>query len=179
MNIEEFEQFLRCNAENWIRTQRDYYRNSARNLSSSEIELVSAFFSENILTIARIQNVRKIENPMFYADLEAQGISMPFDFTTMAGITFIDTILISDTEDPTDQLPPSLLFHELVHVVQYDILGVRVFTELYVRGWLEADQNYHAIPIELYANELEDRYERQPQFVFSVEAEVRRQLGLG
>ncbi|RLA87203.1 MAG: hypothetical protein DRG40_00985 [Deltaproteobacteria bacterium] len=29
----------------------------------------------------------------------------------------------------------SLLFHEIVHIVQYHLLGARQFAELYIKGW--------------------------------------------
>ena len=63
------------------------------------------------------------------------GVPPPLDFTTMEGITFVDTILVSDRKHPPDQPLAPLLFHELVHVVQYAMLGLPVFISRYVRGW--------------------------------------------
>jgi hypothetical protein len=50
-----------------------------------------------------------------------------------------------------------LLFHELVHVEQYRKLGIPRFSELYVRGFLNGG-SYEAIPLEVNAYSLEDRF---------------------
>ncbi len=105
-------------------------------------------------------------------------VPLPLDFTTMEGITFVDTILVSDREHPPDQPLAPLLFHELVHVVQYAMLSLPVFMSRYVRGWAEAGQDYFSIPLEEGAYAVQNRYVAQPNASFSVEEEVRRQLGL-
>jgi hypothetical protein len=64
----------------------------------------------------------------------------------------------------------SLLFHELVHVVQYRLLGVSAFANLYVRGFLRGGSD-HDIPLECCAFELEHRFVTG-NTAFSVEAEV-------
>lgn len=84
----------------------------------------------------------------------------------MAAITFCDVVV--SHEPFTDHL----LFHELVHVEQYKQLGIARFAELYVRGFLEGG-SYEAIPLEINAYTLEDRFRQQPQRVFSAREEVR------
>ena len=96
----------------------------------------------------------------------------------MEGITFVDTILVSQGHHPYDPPSPTLLFHELVHVVQYALLGRDALVERYVRGWAENGQKYFRIPLERDAYALQARYEALPQQGFSVQTEVRRQLGL-
>ena len=71
-----------------------------------------------------------------------------------------------------------LLFHELVHVEQYRQLGIPRFSELYVRGFLNGG-SYEAIPLEVNAYSFEDRFRRDPQRGFSVEAEVTQWLAEG
>ena len=51
----------------------------------------------------------------------------------MAGITFVNTILLSEAMLPSANLSP-LLFHECVHVCQYDVLGVDAFVEALSRA---------------------------------------------
>ncbi len=65
-----------------------------------------------------------------------------------------------------------LLFHEMIHVLQYRILGVKRFACLYVRGFFKGG-GYHAIPLEACACALEQRYltAKEP---FDVEAEVSK-----
>ena len=101
---------------------------------------------------------------------------MPLDFTVMHGITFEDTILLSERYLVERELSPGLQFHELVHVAQYRQLGVAEFVTRYVRGWAENDYDYYAILLEQDAYELQGRYERNPKQPFSVQEEVARRL---
>jgi hypothetical protein len=106
----------------------------------------------------------------------AHGIR-PIDFDRNDGITFQDTVLISQARTIPD--PAALLFHELVHVVQYDVLGVDEFVRQYVRGYAAADFDYFAIPLERAAFECQQRFEAAPHAVFSVRDEVTRRLDRG
>ena len=58
-------------------------------------------------------------NPHFYKEFEEAGEAFPLDFTVWAAITFGDVILVNGEQIPG---PPShsVVFHEMVHVVQYD-----------------------------------------------------------
>ena len=93
----------------------------------------------------------------------------------MAAITFVDTILMSERRSPpaNEQMP--LLFHELVHVVQYERLGLDEFVTRYVRGWVANGFQYSGIPLERWAYELDARF-RTGAPAFSVAAEITRQL---
>ena len=71
-----------------------------------------------------------------------------------------------------------LLFHELVHVEQYRQLSIPSFSELYVRGFLDGG-SYEAIPLEVNAYSLENRFRRDPGQAFSVRAEVTKWLSAG
>ena len=170
--------FLIENGHAWVRAQRDRHRPGGRTLLATERTALRPFFDERILDGTRIVSVPVIPNPDFYARLAALGVSPPLDFTVMEGITFIDTILVSEREYPrSDPLEP-LLFHELVHVVQYALLGIDAFVDRYVRGWAENGQDYFAIPLERDAYELQERFVGCPGVAFAIETEVRRRLGL-
>jgi hypothetical protein len=67
------------------------------------------------------------------------------------------------------------LFHELVHVEQYHQLGIRRFSELYVRGFL-ASGSYEGIPLEVNAYALRRHFEGNPRQQFSVADEVARRV---
>jgi hypothetical protein len=94
----------------------------------------------------------------------------------MAGITFVDTVLVAETQVSAQHLTV-LLFHECVHVVQYASLGLEAFADRYVRGWAANRCDPAAIPLEVDAHELERRFEADPVRGFSVEAEVAHRLG--
>src|SRR5438876_7364359 len=112
-------QFLIESGQAWVQSQRDRYWPEARRFSAAEKSGLSPFFEASILDVARVAAVPRIENPPFYRELEAQGITLPLDFTAMEAITFVDTILIAGGEGPSAAVKLPLLFHELVHVVQY------------------------------------------------------------
>jgi hypothetical protein len=65
----------------------------------------------------------------------------------------------------------ALLFHELVHVEQYHQLGIRRFSELYVRGFL-ASGGCDGIQLEVNAYALGREFEADPRQRFSVADEV-------
>ncbi len=67
--------------------------------------------------------------PALYPAFQRMGFepgSLP-DFSLMAAITLVDTVV--SHEPFTDRL----LFHELVHVVQYEKLGLAEFAAKYVK----------------------------------------------
>ena len=95
------------------------------------------------------------------------------DFSKMHGITFVDTVVFA-----TWPGEPSLgiIAHELVHVVQYKLLGLPEFGHRYVQGWAENGREYEAIPLEIEAYKLQAQFENPDRTPFSVEAAVRSQL---
>ena len=131
--------------------------------------MLGAFFPEDILCAAKVVRGRASEPP-FYSQLRAMGISNAPPFSDMAGITFEDVIV------HVEPLETSLLFHELVHAVQYKHLGRQRFAERYVRGFLTRG-SYEEIPLEKQAYELEDKFVRDPSIKFSVEADVIGRIG--
>lgn len=78
-----------------------------------------------------------------------------------------------DTVVSHEQFYDRLLFHELVHVVQYEKLGLTGFAAKYVTGFLTGGSS-EAIPLERNAYELDARFAAAPASVFSVENEVQR-----
>ena len=94
----------------------------------------------------------------------------------MAALTLVDTVLLVEKAARSDLDP--LVFHELVHVVQYDLLGLDKFVELFINGWVNQGFNYAAIPLEMDAYELQNRYEGDPGLTFDVQEEVSRRLEL-
>jgi len=134
----------------WVLAQRSGPRPLAQPLSSDATGVIRPYFPETCLAAARFCFVSEISNPPFYAALAGLGLGVPVDFRDMAGITFVDTIAISKRflpESPHGLL--ELLFHEMVHVVQYDVLGVERFVPEYVYGWVRSGERYETIPLRL------------------------------
>jgi hypothetical protein len=177
MSIEEYADFLILEGCKWVESERALHRPGSGILVDDLKLKFGSFFDPEILHCVRITAVPVIENPGFYTTLREMGEPVPFDLSAHSGITLQDTILISQEKIPPGGPPLALYFHELVHVVQYDILGVRGFVERYVRGWLENGQVYELIPLERTVYELHGRYEEDPEEGFSVVDEVLRLEG--
>ncbi|RJP73824.1 MAG: hypothetical protein C4532_03940 [Candidatus Abyssobacteria bacterium SURF_17] len=166
-------------ANQWVTLQRNKHRPSARPLSNSEKIDLGRFFECDTLERVRLEVVSQVEPPEFSLPLPDKAkTDLRLTFGRLAGIAFEDTIVISKTQMMFRSHMLPLLFHELMHVVQYETLGSYAFMERYVHGWLENGFSYHAIPLERDAYELQEWYEVSPEVSFSVSEEVGRRLGL-
>ena len=144
----------------WVQSQRDSLRPTGAELAPKLKNLYSKYFSNSVLDVARLSIIEVIPNPPFFANLP----QIPFDFQVMDGITYDDTILITESSARGSDVAP-LVFHELVHVVQYRVLGVEEFIRQYVQGWAENGRDYFAIPLEVEAYSLQERFEKGEDFI--------------
>lgn len=167
----------------YIKHQRQTYRHGAAPLSLSQKAAMRPFFPEPALDSTRLAVLagQRVKNPPFYGELIKMGFeaadnrSYSFylpNFAHMSAITFVDTVV--SHEPFTDRL----LFHELVHVLQYEQLGIAEFAEKYVSGLLRGG-SYEAIPLELNAYELDARFAAAPTKAFSVTSEVEAWVDAG
>jgi len=148
----------------YIADQRSHFHKTAQAISAEHVKTLRPFFPGEILSGVRVAQGRASE-PSFYSQLRALGIRNAPPFSDMAGITFEDVVV------HVEPLTTSLLFHELVHAVQYKHLGLNKFAKYYVRGLLTGG-SYEEIPLEKQAYSLEDRFSRNPSTLFSVEEDV-------
>jgi hypothetical protein len=162
----------------WVVSQRNSHRAGARPLSEEERSGLSPFFRERTLDLVRIKLVPRIENPPFFTVIRQAGLEKGIDFQSASGMTFLDTILVSQRHMPPRVYWMSLLFHEMVHVVQYQILGLQGFVEQYVHGWAKNGFDYFAIPLERKAYELQKRYDEAPDRAFPVAENLRRRTAM-
>jgi hypothetical protein len=152
----------------YITEQRALFLKNARSISPEDCKGLRAFFPDDILNSVLVVQGRATE-PSFYPQLRKMGILNAPAFTEMAGVTFQDVVV------HVDPLTPALLFHELVHAVQYRYLGIGKFAEYYVRGFLTGG-SYEQIPVEKQAYELEGKFTANPGVPFSVAADVERRI---
>jgi hypothetical protein len=170
--------WLTEHARDWIRAQRELHRPAARALNSDYQNLLEPFFGVEIFQVAGFRVVPALENPEFFAEAKALGIPVNIDFTQNAGVTFQDTILVSDAVEISDLA--ELVFHELVHVVQYQVLGsVDEFARQYVLGYATQGFDYWTIPLEAVAYELQHRFQADRATAFSVRAEIEARFTPG
>ena len=133
-------------AASYIGRQHRHFLERSRPLSKSQRLQLSAFFSSTTLNTVRLAK-DFVPTPPFYRLTRRLGLRNLPDLSAIAGITFMDVIVHSE------RLSDALLFHELVHVVQYEVLGLRRFAGYYVRGFL-ANGSYDDIPLERQAYSL-------------------------
>jgi hypothetical protein len=114
-----------------------------------------------------------LPEPVLYPMVRMLGVRGLLDMSMIGAITLMDVVAYPEDIDL------STLFHELVHVVQYRVLGLRQFAKLYVGGFLRGG-DYERIPLELQAYELGSRFDTEPGALFDVEEDVirRRDGGL-
>jgi hypothetical protein len=152
----------------YIAQQRATFLVKAKPIKPAQRESLQNFFPADVLAHVKVVRGRPSE-PSFYSQLRVMGIRNAPAFSQMAGITFQDVVVHVGT------LTGELLFHELVHAVQYKHLGLQGFAERYVRGFLTGG-SYEEIPLERQAYELEARFSASRNTEFSVEADVERRI---
>jgi hypothetical protein len=149
----------------YIIRQRDQLAPQSLALSETTKSRLSGYFSAIELERVRIveSDSMPIPEPPFATALRRFGIDFPSVALTTA-ITFDHVIACREP------VTASLLMHEMIHVVQYRLLGVTGFTRRYIRGFLMTGA-YDAIPLELCACELTQRL-TEGNKLFNVEKEI-------
>ena len=156
-------------AVSWLHQQRAHFLPSSVPLDGKQKSLLGPFFPAEILDRVRIVDASQlgetIPYPPFYETVRAGGARVLPDAAHMTGIAFVDVMVFNR--------PPSLrtIFHNLVHVTQYSILG----EERVLRGYFETLNEaglWMVVPFEEQAYQMDARFTRDPADVFSVEAEI-------
>ncbi len=158
----------------WITHRRDVYRRFSEPLAPGIADQLRGYFSSSLLRCAEVARVPTIANPLggLLSRFQPPGA---LDLSTVRGMAFIDTVVIAEGNAHHADNETSLLFHELVHLVQYQLLGTGGFVRAYLAGWLESGKSYLHNPMEAMAFELQDRFDRGGPS-FDVATEVRRRL---
>lgn len=149
----------------YIAAQRGRLDAVAHPLASADQEALRTYFHPSDLRSVKVveSDPLPVAEPPLTSTLRRLGLSFP-------RVSLVEAITFGHVIAAREPMPLPLLFHELVHVVQFRLLGVPRFTWLYARGLLEGG-SYESIPLERCAFELEERY-RRGEAGFSVEMEV-------
>ena len=145
----------------WIKQTLAEHASAARSVASLGFGRLAHYYDAPLLVSSLVVVVPRVPVP----PLSAMGLDRFSDFEHMdaAGITYLNTYFVRADQAHSE----SLHFHELVHVVQWRLLGPERFLALYAEG-LERF-GYRNSPLEVMAYQLQDQFEREPQ-PFSVEA---------
>ena len=152
----------------YLHEQREMYLHSSRPLSEELRQAMSPFFSAPLLEKVRIVTLdgARISTPALFAEIRALGFTNLPDLTHMRSVTFEDVIVFQEA------ISLRQLFHGLVHVAQFEILGLRRYTELFIRAFIRT-RSYVTVPLETHALILESKYMADPTSPFSVEEKIR------
>lgn len=173
----------------WLRFRARQLRRTARPLSPDERVALSPWFDEALLASARVAEADRVPPPLPrpLAWLLLRGPLRRLRLAWASGMAFPGVVLVTPPRQApsrasaggiipeTRRVSISLLFHELVHLVQYEVLGRRRFASQYIGGWLRAGCRYRDIPLEVEAYHLTDRFEAGEPF--DVVAHVRARVG--
>ena len=155
--------------ESWIDQQRqDYYQLGSR-LGADNNGTLYTYFEKALLEEVRLYVGPLIQGPAWFPEkvkeLNAEGYEVEFDFDALEGITFVDVVVLSDKIAPKDYRGrQSVIFHELVHAVQYKLLRLETFTRHYILGLHASGFRYSQIPLERMAYALQRDFEQGSQF---------------
>jgi hypothetical protein len=160
----------------WMQEQRDKYHSLSNPLPEAVKVNLRPFFPGDLLDRLRIKDVSKsgevIPYPPFYERVRAGGARVVPDAAHMTAIPFIDVALFN--RQPTLRT----IFHTLVHVTQFSVVGLERVMTGYFKALNESGL-WMVVPYEEQAYNLDARYTKDPAEAFSVEAEVRAWLRSG
>lgn len=156
---DEFKQYFIKKSYEWLIDLRNSYRKNAREFTREEKAVLQPYFEPELLDFVRIEFVESIENPPFYSEILELGLENTLDFRNAVGLTLIDCILALRFANSNPQFLLSLLFHEMVHVAQCQILGAENFLELYINSWAANSYDYGRIVFEKQAYDLQIRFD--------------------
>ncbi len=153
----------------YLREQRAHHLSAARPLSNQHKARMWPHFSPQMLDQVRIVELhgQRIPPPAFYAQARALGFENLPEVAHMDSLTFLDVVVFNQT------LTERSLFHALVHAVQFQVLGLARYTELFVQSFVKTKVHF-AVPLETHAFSLESKFMRPSAEKFSVEDQVLR-----
>jgi hypothetical protein len=152
----------------YFREERRHYLASAVPLSNHRKALMWPYFSAALLDRVRIVELQGalVPNPPFFAEARALGFTNLPEFSHMNSLTFVDVVVFNQ------EVSERSLFHSLVHAVQFELLGLERYTDLFVRSFVNTRLHF-SVPLEAHAFALESRFAGTPVNRFSVEDQVR------
>ncbi len=152
----------------YLQKQRDHYYALGKPLDARHRAVLQPFFSEGLLDQVRVVESfgNRVPNPSFFTEAKALGFTNLPELTHMPSITFIDVIVFNE------HITSQALFHALVHMVQFQALGLQRYTEAFVRGFLRT-HSHVTVPLEAHTFALDSRFATNPAEGFSVEENVR------
>ena len=155
-------------AKEWIANLLTRHRHAAKSVASFGFKRLPDCFTKETLERARVVLLDAVPKP----PLSAWGLAGMADFEAQEddGITFQNMYFLKHSCAADE----SLHLHELIHTIQWQVLGSEQFLLAYAEGHL-ASGGYARNPLESIAFDLQGRFQ-QSQVAFGVEDLVLEHL---
>lgn len=152
----------------WIQETLLEYQRLTRPVAFKKFQRLPLYFSPAQIEATKYVIVDRIPIP----PLSSIGLSRfaEFERGDYGGITYLDTYFLKRAGADDE----SLHFHEMVHVVQWRVLGAERFLALYANGLEEF--GYRNSPLEKMAYDAQELFDHSAA-VFDAEKLVARKLG--
>jgi hypothetical protein len=147
----------------WIARTLDAHAREAQPVASQRFSRLPLYFGRELLASAKFVAVERVPMP----PLIELGLSefAVFERADNDGVTYLDTYFVKRHRASDEDLH----FHELIHVIQWRLLGPEQFLSVYAAG-LKAF-GYRNSPLEVMAYDAEASF-AQGREVFDAEARI-------
>jgi hypothetical protein len=127
----------------WMRQTLADHKGSAKTVASRGFKRLPSYFSQGLFDTTKVVPVPRVPMP----PLSSTGLHRFGDFERgdFDGVTYLNTYFVKRTKASDEELH----FHELIHIVQWRLLGPGRFLKLYADG-LER-YGYRDSPLERMA----------------------------
>jgi hypothetical protein len=146
MTPQEFQKFYPLLID-WLRTTLTSHAGAARTVASRAFPRLPLYFTADTLTSAKVVLVDELPIP----PLTSWGLTgfAEFEGRNFDGIAYLDTFFLKPSQSENE----AIYFHELIHVVQWRILGPENFLRSYADSWERF--GYRQSPLEEMAYDAE------------------------
>jgi hypothetical protein len=146
MTPQDFQKFYTLLID-WLRTTLATYAGRTQTVASRAFPRLPLYFTAETLASAKVVLVDRLPVP----PLSSMGLTQFADFErgNFNGITYLDTFFLKRSQSEDE----AIHFHELIHIIQWRILGPERFLRLYADG-LERF-GYRESPLEVMAYDAE------------------------
>jgi hypothetical protein len=152
----------------YLSQQQEHYLASAEPLTNQQKAVMWPYFSALLLDRVKVVELHgaRVPDPPLFEEAKAMGfVNLP-EFAHMDSLTFLDVVVFNQ------KVTARALFHGLVHSVQFEVLGLERYANLFVRSFV--DTKFHfSVPLEAHALSLESKFAANASHRFSVEDQVR------
>jgi hypothetical protein len=152
----------------WIENTLALYENNAKSVASMRFVRLPLYFGHSLLETTKFIAIDRLPMP----PLSALGLSRfaAFEEGNFNGITYVDRYFIKQTVVNEE----ALHFHELIHVIQWRLLGPEGFLVAYANDLDEF--GYENSPLEKMAYDAEAAFKRSSA-IFDAEKFVEERVG--